>query len=185
MVNNGINLVNVVKERPRREREKKWTYPLRTPRTKLSIKNDPTTMSGMKKTQLNTLPRASLVWKLQIQLKHQAQSHSEPWLINPFGNCLFYHPTIRGDFGLKVLQIRHTIVFKDAKVAMSKFHWVKKAVYHILHIRWKTTFLPQRPGLFWKWHFRNQSTAMYSKVKVKKNIFCYFPVNTIFSQNQK
>ena len=50
----------------------KWnswlTYPLRTPRTKLSMKNDPTTISGMKKTQLNTLPRASLVWNITIHL---------------------------------------------------------------------------------------------------------------------
>ena len=42
---------------------KTWNiYPLRTPRTKLSMKNDPTTIRGMKNAQLNTLPRASLVW---------------------------------------------------------------------------------------------------------------------------
>ena len=39
------------------------THPLRTPSTRFNIKKDPTTISGMKKTQLNTLPRASLVWK--------------------------------------------------------------------------------------------------------------------------
>ena len=38
-------------------------YPLRTPRTRLSMKKDPTTMSGMKKAQLNMFPMASLVWK--------------------------------------------------------------------------------------------------------------------------
>ena len=41
------------------------TYPLRTPSTRLSIKNDPTTMRGIKKTQLKALPMASLVWKIQ------------------------------------------------------------------------------------------------------------------------
>ena len=39
------------------------THPLKTPRTRLSIKNDPITMSGMKNTQLKALPRASLVCK--------------------------------------------------------------------------------------------------------------------------
>ena len=38
------------------------TYPLKTPRTKLSMKKDPITMSGMKNTQLKALPRASFVW---------------------------------------------------------------------------------------------------------------------------
>ena len=38
-------------------------YPLRTPRTKLSMKNEPTTMRGMKKAQLYTLPIASFIWK--------------------------------------------------------------------------------------------------------------------------
>ena len=37
------------------------TYPLSTPRTRLSMKNDPTTISGMKKIQLKKVPRASLV----------------------------------------------------------------------------------------------------------------------------
>ena len=37
------------------------TYPLKTPRTKLSMKKDPITMSGMKNTQLKALPRASFV----------------------------------------------------------------------------------------------------------------------------
>ena len=39
------------------------TYPLRTPSTRLSIKKDPTTIRGIKKTQLKALPMASLVWK--------------------------------------------------------------------------------------------------------------------------
>ena len=38
-------------------------YPLKTPRTKLSMKNDPITISGMKNTQLKALPRASFVCK--------------------------------------------------------------------------------------------------------------------------
>ena len=38
-------------------------YPLSTPRTRLSMKKEPTTMSGMKKAQLNTFPIASLVYK--------------------------------------------------------------------------------------------------------------------------
>ena len=37
------------------------TYPLSTPRTRLSMKKLPTTISGMKKTQLKALPIASLV----------------------------------------------------------------------------------------------------------------------------
>ena len=37
------------------------TYPLSTPRTRLSIKKLPTTIRGMKKTQLKALPIASLV----------------------------------------------------------------------------------------------------------------------------
>ena len=37
------------------------TYPLRTPRTRFNIKKEPTTISGIKKTQLNTVPRASFV----------------------------------------------------------------------------------------------------------------------------
>ena len=37
------------------------THPLSTPRTRLSMKNDPTTMSGMKKAQLNMFPIASFV----------------------------------------------------------------------------------------------------------------------------
>ena len=37
------------------------TYPLRTPRTRFNIKKDPITISGIKKTQLKTVPRASLV----------------------------------------------------------------------------------------------------------------------------
>ena len=44
------------------------THPLRTPSTRFNIKKDPTTISGMKKTQLNTLPRASLVWKNRERL---------------------------------------------------------------------------------------------------------------------
>lgn len=39
------------------------TYPLRTPRTKLSIKNEPITIRGTKYIQLNCEPKASLVWK--------------------------------------------------------------------------------------------------------------------------
>ena len=57
------------------------TYPERTPRTKLSMKKDPTTISGMKKTQLNTLPRASLVWKkLIINIKYNAQQYDIIWV---------------------------------------------------------------------------------------------------------
>ena len=37
------------------------THPLRTPRTRLSMKKDPTTMSGMKNAQLNMFPMASFV----------------------------------------------------------------------------------------------------------------------------
>ena len=37
------------------------SYPESTPRTKLSMKNDPMTMRGTKYTQLYELPRASLV----------------------------------------------------------------------------------------------------------------------------
>jgi hypothetical protein len=37
------------------------TYPLRTPRTRLSMKNEPKTMRGTKYIQLNVEPRASLV----------------------------------------------------------------------------------------------------------------------------
>ena len=37
------------------------TYPLSTPRTRFNIKKEPTTISGIKKTQLNTVPRASFV----------------------------------------------------------------------------------------------------------------------------
>ena len=43
------------------ERKSHFTYPLRTPRTRFNIKKDPTTISGIKKTQLKTTPRASLV----------------------------------------------------------------------------------------------------------------------------
>ena len=39
------------------------THPLSTPKTKFSMKKDPTTMRGIKKAQLKTLPRASLVCK--------------------------------------------------------------------------------------------------------------------------
>lgn len=41
------------------------TYPLSTPSTRLSMKNDPMTMRGTKYTQLYELPRASLVWNWQ------------------------------------------------------------------------------------------------------------------------
>lgn len=37
------------------------TYPLKTPRTKLSIKNEPITIRGTKYIQLNCEPNASLV----------------------------------------------------------------------------------------------------------------------------
>lgn len=43
--------------------EKRESYPLRTPRTKLSMKNDPITMRGTKYTKLKDPPRASLVCK--------------------------------------------------------------------------------------------------------------------------
>ena len=39
------------------------THPLRTPRTRFNIKKDPTTMRGIKKTPLKTIPTASLVCK--------------------------------------------------------------------------------------------------------------------------
>lgn len=38
-------------------------YPLRTPRTRLSIKNDPRIINGTKYSQLNNVPTASFVWK--------------------------------------------------------------------------------------------------------------------------
>ena len=61
------------------------TYPERTPRTKLSMKKDPTTISGMKKTQLNTLPRASLVWKkLIINIKYNAQQYDTILILRKF-----------------------------------------------------------------------------------------------------
>ena len=43
--------------------KKSCTHPLRTPSTRFNIKKDPTTMRGIKKTQLATLPTASFVWK--------------------------------------------------------------------------------------------------------------------------
>ena len=43
-------------------------YPLRTPRTRLSMKKDPMTMRGMKKTQLNAFPRASFVCNGKVTL---------------------------------------------------------------------------------------------------------------------
>ena len=45
-------------------------YPLRTPRTRLSMKKLPTTIKGMKKTQLKALPIASFVWKLTKERQH-------------------------------------------------------------------------------------------------------------------
>jgi hypothetical protein len=45
------------------------TYPLRTPRTRLSMKNEPNTMSGTKYIQLNVEPRASLVYKTREKLE--------------------------------------------------------------------------------------------------------------------
>lgn len=41
------------------------TYPLSTPRTRLSMKNEPKTMRGTKYIQLNDEPRASLVYKTE------------------------------------------------------------------------------------------------------------------------
>ncbi len=38
-------------------------YPLKTPRTRLSIKNDPRIINGTKYSQLNNVPTASLVYK--------------------------------------------------------------------------------------------------------------------------
>lgn len=44
------------------------TYPLRTPRTKLSIKNEPITIRGTKYTQLYAEPKASLVCKKNVEI---------------------------------------------------------------------------------------------------------------------
>lgn len=44
------------------------TYPLKTPRTKLSMKKEPITMRGIKNTQLKALPRASFVCNKDIIL---------------------------------------------------------------------------------------------------------------------
>lgn len=41
------------------------SYPLRTPRIKLSIKNEPNTINGMKYSQFHVGPRASFVFYLQ------------------------------------------------------------------------------------------------------------------------
>ncbi len=44
------------------------THPLKTPKTRLSMKKEPMTISGMKKTQLNAKPMASLVeYKIGVQ----------------------------------------------------------------------------------------------------------------------
>ncbi len=43
------------------KKKSSYTYPLRTPRTRLSIKNDPNIIRGTKYIQLNPEPIASLV----------------------------------------------------------------------------------------------------------------------------
>ena len=47
-----------------RKKKKSWfSYPLSTPRTRLSMKNEPITMRGTKQTKLKDPPKASLVCK--------------------------------------------------------------------------------------------------------------------------
>ena len=46
-----------------------YAYPLSTPRTRFNIKKDPITISGIKKTQLKTVPRASLVQKNDMNIR--------------------------------------------------------------------------------------------------------------------
>ena len=45
------------------------THPLRTPRTRLSIKKDPRMMSGKKKIQLVEFPSASLVCNVRMKYR--------------------------------------------------------------------------------------------------------------------
>ena len=48
---------------------KSKTYPLRTPNTRLSIKNEPITMSGTKQMELKLSPMASLVQRTKRERK--------------------------------------------------------------------------------------------------------------------
>jgi hypothetical protein len=43
------------------------THPLRTPRTRFNMKNEPRTINGTKYIQLKVLPTASFIWKREVE----------------------------------------------------------------------------------------------------------------------
>lgn len=64
-------------------------YPDSTPRTKLSMKNDPIMMSGMKYIQFHALPDASLLWNTQTHT-HKRSHRLVPACLLP-SSSVFIH----------------------------------------------------------------------------------------------
>jgi hypothetical protein len=63
------------------------THPLRTPRTRFNMKNEPRTINGTKYIQLKVLPTASFIWKRKLKilgegscyLPSRVSTSSLPW----------------------------------------------------------------------------------------------------------
>ena len=83
-------------------------YPLKTPRTKLSMKNDPITISGMKNTQLKALPRASFVCKRVSSISIMLSQDVDFWLTQ---YIIGVHPSMVTHW--KVVSMARPMLSKD------------------------------------------------------------------------